>query len=79
MSSTALTVREYVPLPCVICGGEQATKRYQVRDLIQARDGLWWFVTVVSGEVQHHGLWQDHAPVHGPGQDEGLEGMQTHS
>jgi len=45
MSSTALTVREYVPLPCVICGEKQATKRYQVRDLIQARDGLWWFVT----------------------------------
>ena len=44
-TSTAITVREYTPLPCVVCGGEQATQRYQVRDLIQARDGLWWFVT----------------------------------
>jgi SAM-dependent methyltransferase len=43
--TTALTVREYVPLPCVVCGSSQATQRYQVRDLIQARDALYWFAT----------------------------------
>ena len=60
--TTALTVREYEPLPCVVCGAEKATKRYQVRDLILTRHDLWWFATCDSCG---HGFLSPH-----PGDDE---------
>ncbi len=46
--SAALTIRKHEPMPCAVCGAHEARVRYPVRDLIQARDGHWWFVTCAS-------------------------------
>ncbi len=55
--STALTTRKPEPLPCAVCGSHDARVRYAVRDLIQARDGRWWFVTC---QVCGHGYLSPH-------------------
>ena len=43
--TTALDPRSTAALACAVCGNHDARVRYPVRDLIQARDGQWWFVT----------------------------------
>ncbi len=45
---SALVPRKPEPMACAICGGHDAKIRYPVRDLIQARDDHWWFVTCAS-------------------------------
>jgi SAM-dependent methyltransferase len=42
---SALITRKPVPMPCAVCGSHDADVCYPVRDLIEARDGHWWFVT----------------------------------
>ena len=40
--------RKPEPMACAVCGHHEADLSYPVRDLIQPKDGHWWFVTCKS-------------------------------